>query len=145
MAVKPSVLGALREKLLGDSVVAPLIPGKVHANQLPPNPTYPAVVLRWPKTEFGYQTQGEGGERATFWKPFVEIWIDCVGAESGEVIGGAIFDLLLSDTLPYSAGQVVQCLPEDFFLAPETSRNAQGELQYSWCLPTRLSLLRVTP
>jgi hypothetical protein len=144
MAVKPSVLGAVREKFLADAVLAPLIPGGVHTNELPANPTYTACVLRWSRTDFQYQTLGPSGEKATLWNPLLEVWFDCLKAEDGEVAAGAAFDLFLANTLPYSGGQVVQCLPDDFYLAPEVGRNARGDKQYSWCLPTRLKFLRVS-
>jgi len=143
----PSLLGAIRERILGDAALSTALPGKIHTNELPQKPLYPAVVLRWPRTEYQYQTVSGVGNQgqpvtSTIKKPQVEVWIDCISAEQGEQIGLLIEDRLTDRPLPWTIGTQIQVFPVNFWLADEVGRSPSGDKQYSWCLQIEAWFIR---
>lgn len=138
MADSASVLGAIRQQILAAPSLVTAIPGKIHTNELPKDATYPAVVLRFARTEFQYMTLGysQNGQHTRTWieRPRIELWVECLHSDSGESLARQIQAQVVDKALPFSVTTTVQIFPVDFFLAPETGRNADGVKQYSWCL-----------
>lgn len=143
-----SVLGAIAKKLLASTDFQALIPGGIHANELPPKCPYPGVVIRYTRTEYqwftlaGSTSQLNQARAPRIEKCRVELDFECLDAEQGETIGRKALNLLLDkqiEVTPVSlasgtAASTVQLFPLDFYLRPDVGRNPSGDKQYTWVL-----------
>lgn len=136
-----SVLGAFRERVLTDPDLLAALPGRIYTNELPATKglPLPAMVLRYPRTDFQFLTAdvSDPGDHqyVQFEKPQIEVWIECLDCDQGEVIARQVMARMKGQTLPFTPGTVFMVHPLDLFLSPATGRSAEGIPQYSWCVP----------